>query len=375
MRSSPSVKHLAQTGPMRILEVSESFATGTMEVIREIAAGATAQGHRVAIAYGKRPETPADLRGQIPDEVELIELPWTGRTMRTQLRTIPELRRTCRVWRPDVIHLHSSFAGFIGALSVTRLAPSIYTPHGYSFLGARPGATRIAYRLAERLVARRVAVVGAVSESEARRAREVGARSVVVVPNGIADLDPDRLSLGRVPPPRGRPLVVSMGRIVPQRRPDETARILHAVSDLADTLWIGGPGVDPALEDDVRSAGIEVTGWTDRDRALERLAEATVFLNWSAWDSHPLTVLEAMAFDVLVIASDIEANRDLVGADQVGASEEDGIAMLRAALTDPRRREKMLAEQRRRRTAFGRERMVRDWLGLYARLASGDESR
>lgn len=356
---------------MRILEVSESFATGTMEIIREIAAGATAHGHRVAIAYGKRPETPADLRAEVPDEVELIELPWTGRTVGTQLRTIPALRRTCRAWRPDVIHLHSSFAGFIGALSVARLAPSIYTPHGYSFLGARSGATRAAYRLAERLVARRVTVIGAVSESEARRAREVGARSVVVVPNGIADLDPDRLSLGRAPASRARPLVVSMGRIVPQRRPHATARILSAVSDLADTLWIGGPGVDPTLEDDVRAAGIEVTGWIDRERAVERLAEATVFLNWSAWDSHPLTVLEAMAFDVLVIASDIEANRDLVGAGQVRASEEDAIALLRAALTDSGGREEMLREQRRRRTAFGRERMVSDWLGLYARLARG----
>lgn len=357
---------------MRILEVSESFATGTMEIICAIAAGAVEHGHQLAIAYGKRPETPADLRAHVPGEVELIELPWTGRTVGNQLRTVPALRRICRRFRPDVIHLHSSFAGLLGALSIARLAPSIYTPHGYSFLGAKSDATRAAYRLAERFVARRVTVLGAVSESEARQARDVGARSVVVVPNGIADLDPDRLSLERRPPPRARPLVVSMGRIVPQRQPHATARILRAVSDLADTLWIGGPGVDTSREHDVRAAGIEVTGWIDREPAMEQLSEATVFLNWSAWDSHPLTVLEAMAFDVLVVASDIEANRDLIGANQVAAGEEGAIELLRAALTDPDRRNQMLAEQHRRRTAFGRERMVSDWLGLYAQLASGD---
>ncbi len=359
---------------MRILEVSESFATGTMEIICAIAAGAVAQGHPAAIAYGKRPETPADLSAQVPDEVELIELPWTGRTVGNQLRTVPALRRVCREWHPDVIHLHSSFAGLLGALSIARLAPSVYTPHGYSFLGAKSGAARAAYRLAERFAAHRVTVLGAVSESEARQARQVGARSVVVVPNGIADLDPERLAAERKPPPRERPLVVSMGRIVPQRQPDSTARILRAVSDLADTLWIGGPGVDLTLEDDVRSAGIEVTGWIDRERATEQLAHATVFLNWSAWDSHPLTVLEAMALDVVVVASDIEANRDLVGADQVAASEERAIELLRAALTDPGRRNQMIAEQHRRRTAFGRERMVNEWLGLYSRLASGHAS-
>jgi glycosyltransferase involved in cell wall biosynthesis len=357
---------------MRILEVSESFATGTMEVICDIVAGAVDLGHEVAIAYGKRPETPADLRAIIPEEVELIELPWTGRTMGNQLKAITALRTICREFQPDLIHLHSSFAGFVGALSISRLAPAIYTPHGYSFLGAGSGATRAAYRLAERFVAHRVAATGAVSESEARRAREIGARSVVTVPNGIADLDPGRLSAQRTPPPRDRPLVVSMGRIVPQRQPRATAQILGALSDLADTLWIGGPGVDPSLEKDVRAAGVKVTGWIDRERAVKELAQATTFLNWSAWDSHPLTVLEAMAFDVLVIASDIEANRDLVGPDQVASNESAAIELLRATLTDPGLRAAMIAEQRQRRTAFGRDRMVGDWLGLYARLASGE---
>jgi len=360
---------------MRILEVSESFATGTMEIICAIAAGAVEQGHRLAIAYGKRPETPTDLRAQVPREVELIELPWTGRTAGNQLRTVPALRRVCRDWRPDVIHLHSSFAGLLGALSIARIAPSIYTPHGYSFLSAKSGVTRRAYRLAERFVARRVTVLGAVSESEARQAREVGARSVVVVPNGIPDLDPDRLSLERRPPPRARPLVVSMGRIVPARLPHATIRILQAVSDLADTMWIGGPGADLSLEDDVRAAGIEVTGWMDRDSAVERLAEATVLLNWSAWDSHPLSVLQAMAHDVAVIASDIEPNSDLLGTGQVAGSEAAAIELLRAVLTDPATRKEMLAEQHRRRSAFGQERMVNEWLGLYSSLASQDAGR
>ena len=87
---------------------------------------------------------------------------------------------------------------------------------------------------------------------------------------------------------------------------------------------------------------------------------------------HPLSVLQAMAHDVVVIASDIEPNSDLVGTAQVAGSEAAGIELLRAALTDPARREEMLAEQRRRRTAFGRERMVSDWLGLYSSLASED---
>ena len=57
----------------------------------------------------------------------------------------------------------------------------------------------------------------------------------------------------------------------------------------------------------MQTLGVPVTGWLDREEAVDRLSQATVLLNWSAWDSHPLGVLEAMAFNVLVIGSGIEA--------------------------------------------------------------------
>jgi glycosyltransferase involved in cell wall biosynthesis len=352
---------------LRILEVTESFATGTMEVVRLIAEGAGRAGHRVAIAYGERPETPAHLRDRVAAEVELIPLRWTSRTLGTQVRSARQLRRLARGWKPDVIHLHSSFAGAVGAVTVSTLAPTIYTPHAYSFLADVSPPRRAAYRWIERYVAHRVALVGAVSESEARLARELGARAVEVVPNGIPELD-DRRPAPRAPRV-GPPTVVTMGRIVPQRRPLRTAQILRAVSDLADVCWIGGPGPDERLSQAVRDLEIPVTGWLDRDEAVRRLSEATVLLNWSAWDSHPLSVLEAMALDVLVIGSDIEANRTLVGADQVRGGDDDAVELLRDVLTDEDRRDAMLERQRERGGSFASARMVSDWLAIYDSLA------
>lgn len=347
---------------LRILEVTESFATGTMEVVRLIAEGAAEAGHRVAIAYGQRPETPAHLRDRVAAEVELIPLQWTSRTLGAQVRSARQLRGLGRGWRPDVIHLHSSFAGAIGAVAVSSLAPTIYTPHAYSFLADISRPRRAVYRWVERYVASRVALVGAVSASEARLARELGAKRVEVVPNGIPELD-------RGPVPRaprvGHPLVVTMGRIVPQRRPVRTAQILGAVSDLADACWIGGPGPDQRLTQAVRDLEIPVTGWLERDEAVRRLSEATVLLNWSGWDSHPLSVLEAMALDVLVIGSDIEANRTLIGVDQVRGTDRDAVELLRDVLTDEDRRDAMLERQRERRGSFASARMVTDWLAIY----------
>ncbi len=85
-----------------------------------------------------------------------------------------------------------------------RGAPVVFTPQAYAFTmsdqGAAPGR---AYRLAESFASRRAAVVGACSADEARLARQLGARHVETVPNGIPELDepglPDRASPG----PRG----------------------------------------------------------------------------------------------------------------------------------------------------------------------------
>jgi glycosyltransferase involved in cell wall biosynthesis len=361
-RSNPS---------MRVLEVTESFATGTMEVVRLVAEGAACEGHRVAIAYGERPETPVDLRKEVADHVELVALPWTGRTARTQVHAAHALRRLCRAWKPDVIHLHSAFAGFVGATAVTSFAPTVYTPHGYSFLGAKSPLRRAAYRFAEGVIARRVQMIGAVSEHEARLARSLGARVVEVVPNGIPELDRAREPSGSATTTPGRPTVVTAGRIVSARRPLATARILHSLADVAEVCWIGGPGPDPLLEERVRELGVPVTGWLDREEAVRRLSEATVLLHWSEWDSHPLSVLEAMAFDVPVVGSDIEANRELLGDEQVRATEEDAMQLVRALVSDNGNgcRRAMLDRQRRRRGRFAATRMVHDWLRIYAALA------
>ena len=77
-----------------------------------------------------------------------------------------------------------------------------------------------------------------------------------------------------------------------------------------------------------------------------------------------------MAFDVLVIGSGIEANRELVGPKQVCGSTEQAGEILREVLTDPDLRHELLADQAARGRRFAASRMVGDWLRIYERLAA-----
>src|SRR3954467_14287150 len=86
-----------------------------------------------------------------------------------------------------------------------------------------------------------------------------------------------------------------------------------------------------------------------RPPGRERLGAATAYLHWSAWDGRSLAVLEAMACDVVVVASDIAANREVLSPEQVCATEEGAAELLRAVVTDEDARERLLAGQRTRR--------------------------
>jgi glycosyltransferase involved in cell wall biosynthesis len=350
---------------MRVLLVTEASGSGTLGVVTALAAGMADAGHEVTLAYGERPETPAELR--VPAAVRLVALPWARRTPRAQVAAARALRALAARLQPDVIHLHSSFAGALGSLCLHG-TPLVYTPHGYAFgRSSDSRAARAVYRLAERFIARRC-TVAAVSEAEAALARTVlGAPRVSVVRNGIPDLDAG--SDPRPPAERDGVLVVGSGRVGPARRPAESARILAAVRDVADVRWIGDAPGDEAAP--LHAAGVPVTGWLEHADALAELGRATVLLHYSAWDGAPLAVLEAIARDVVVVASDIPPNRELLGPEQVCADEAAAVALIRAVLADAELRERLLVSQRERGRTRGAARMVQDCLDLYANVLGG----
>ncbi|HYM56997.1 MAG TPA: glycosyltransferase [Solirubrobacteraceae bacterium] len=354
---------------MHILHVSESFASGTLEVIRTLSNRLVAEGHAVTVAYGARPETPADVAALFDPRVELLALPWRRRTLRAQVAAGRALRRLVADLRPNVVHLHSSFAGAVGAAALGGRRPGsarlVYTPHGSALLRHSDGRLqRTGYRLVERFVARRVSVIGAVSKAEARVARTLrGQARVEVVPNGLPELDERGTP---APEPRPAPLVVGMGRLGAARPAASVARILGALRDVATPMWIGD-AIRPEDAAVLREHGVEVTGWLDRELALEQLAAATACLHWSAWDGQAMVILEALALDVVAIASDVEANREVLGDAQVCADEDEAVALLRSIVEDPAVREVLLRAQRGRRAAYGAQRMTDSWLRLYTR--------
>jgi glycosyltransferase involved in cell wall biosynthesis len=350
---------------MRILHVTEASIAGTLRMVETLCGGLALKGHDVTLAFGRgRPETPDTIGRDSGAPFRLEPVDWERRNITTQVRAGRQLRELVRRLQPDVIHLHSAFAGLVGGF-LDHSCPHVYTPHGWASTHRDWRFQRLLGSGVDRFAIARSDLVGVVSDSEAAVGRRMGAKRLTVVPNGVVEFDDaqPRSAAART----GRAVVVAGGRLVESRRPAASARILRELRDVADVRWIGGGGQPSAL-DEVRELGIEVTGWLPHSEAAAQISSATAYLHWSASDGQSVAVLEAMARDVVVIGSDIPANRELLDRSQLFEREEDAVQMLRRVVESPELQACLVASQRKRGAAHGADRMVQAWTEVYDQL-------
>lgn len=216
-----------------------------------------------------------------------------------------ELAVLCRRLRPDVVHANSSKAGVLARLAAwaTGVRARIFTAHGWAF-AAHHGAASKAYLWADRAMRPLTTTTICVAENERRigiEARTCAPARTVVIANAV---DVAAAPLAR--PGDGPPVVVSVGRL---QHPKDSATLLRAAARLGGRDWrleLVGDGPDrPALESLHRELGLEgrVRFAGERDDVPELLSRAAVFVLSSRSEGMPLSVLEAMAAGLPVVAS------------------------------------------------------------------------
>lgn len=222
---------------------------------------------------------------------------------------------------PDVLHANSlHFQSSIAAALVqrSRSLPLVTTVHlaAVDRLPAALRAATTAYeRSAGRFILRRSDRVIAVSASVAAHVRSLGMPGdrIVTVPNGV-DHDafaPDRQNRHDVPH------LVMVGRLIVNKGPELFVDALAQLRDggVAFTAALIGEG--PMRDVLMRKAGslrltdrLEFPGHvTDVARELRR---ADILVRPSLTEGMPLSVLEAMASGVCVVASEVPGTTDLV---------------------------------------------------------------
>jgi glycosyltransferase involved in cell wall biosynthesis len=209
--------------------------------------------------------------------------------------------------RPHIVHVNSAKAGALGRLAawLARVPIRIYTVHGWAFR-AHHGLASLVYLWAERALRPLTTVTVCVAESERRAglaAHTCDERTTVVIRNGV---EPAAVqSAGGRP---GRPRLLTVGRL---QAPKDAVTLIRALAALRERPFeavVVGDGPDrPAVEEEIRVLGLEpaVELAGDRDDVPDLLASADLFVLSSRSEGLPLSILEAMAAGLPVVASNV----------------------------------------------------------------------
>jgi len=318
----------------KLMYVVESFATGVYSIVKDLAGNLPADKFEIILVHSLRPDTPTEYKQDFPHKhVKLIHVPMDS--VLNYMLSIPKLIKIIKIERPDIIHLHSSRAGFLGRLSGKLAGNGVmfYSPHGFSFLRSDVGRLRqnLFFRL-EQMASLLGGVVVASSEGEFQQAKKYSSQ-VVKIENFVDIATINKIASQVESEATNSPLIGTVGRITAARNPKMFTQLAQSLPNIRFT-WVGY-ALDE--EEKPRTPNITITGFLSHDEAISELAKLDVYVQTSLWEGMPIAVLEAMALGKPVVATDIIGNRDLITHGKTGflaQNSEDFVRLLRMLIDD-----------------------------------------
>ncbi|HEX6454406.1 MAG TPA: glycosyltransferase family 4 protein [Trebonia sp.] len=315
---------MCPSGVRRVTFVLGTSAGGTGAHVRMLAAGLARRGAGVRVAGPAR--TAGDLGLDAIPGAGFTAVEFGDRPRPADAMAILALRRllTAPDTRPDVVHAHGMRAGALTALALAgvgtagdRTPKLAVTVHNAPPPGG--GAASLVYLALERVVGRRADLVLAVSADLEQRMREAGARDVAraVVP-APARPAPQESGSRQPVPDDGRPLVLAVGRLAPQKGFATLLEAAMAWQHLTPRprLLIAGDGpLKAELEAKAKELTVDAEFPGHRSDIPELLASARVFVLPSLWEGQPLVLQEAFRAGVPIVASDTGGIGGLTGDD------------------------------------------------------------
>jgi len=313
------------------------------------------------------------LRGVLADDIEACGWPVAAMEQPDGLRPrlVLRLARRFRRWQADVIHSHDDRAHLYGTFAgrLARVPRLIHTRHGRSSHLSR--RQKLLVNAASRLIDHFVCV----SEDIARLAVQHGVRAdrVRSICNGI---DVDRFAY------RGSQAdgpAVLVARLSPEKDIETLLRAVALVvrQDPAFRLEIAGDGpCMPSLSQSATALGLdEHVRFLGQVRDVpELLARAGMFVLSSLTEGISLTLLEAMACGLPIVATRVGGNPEVVRDGETGflVPPENPAALAETLLRLRRDRDTCVrfgaAGRRRVEARFDVRRMVAEYEKLYAQL-------
>lgn len=350
--------------PLRVMQVVEAMTGGTRRFVLDVATGLDPEEFRQHVVMSTRRDRFA------AEDLAILEAAGVEATVLDMVRSLHPardlagfcaLRRIIGEWHPDIVHAHSSKAGFLARAAIhyghwpEKRPLALYSPHCFAFQACVGIVRQRFYLEIERLAASWTDCFVFISAGERRAALARGLTSedkVHDLPLGV-DVGQFAPNCGASREELGLPegtLVGSVGDLRPQKAPGLLVEAFARVAVRFPRAHLVLVGDGPLRSAVIRRAArlglasrVHLLG--HRTDVHQILPHIELFVMTSAWEGLPYALLEALACRRAVVVPELDGVADLVAASGAGLTFQQSrtaslAAALEAALTlAPRERE------------------------------------
>ncbi|EPL0417100.1 glycosyltransferase, partial [Serratia marcescens] len=299
---------------VKILHIAETIKGGVATIIRQLTGNAPGFDIHCIV-----PDTQvSELSGS---KASLHVFERTGRNIKSFVQLAKVFAKSYKEIRPDIVHIHSSFAGFIcrGVLLFLPNKPRVvYCPHAFSFLMDTSEFKKKCYAIIEKVLARKTDSIICVSHYEYNEAvkRGLNKHKLQVIYNGV---EPP-IDISRIDRCTGKKEgvldILFVGRLDYQKGFDVVEKVSAKLGDKCRIVVVGG-GVlsDPKLN---HRSNVHYAGWVGKEEIATFYAKADVLLMPSRWESFGLVAVEAQSYGVPVVASRCSSIPEVISEGETG---------------------------------------------------------
>ncbi|WP_234881847.1 glycosyltransferase family 4 protein [Agrobacterium larrymoorei] len=221
-----------------------------------------------------------------------------------------------RFLHPDIVHIHAVGPSLVAPLARVLRLKVVVTHHGYDYDREKWGSVeKRILRLGEWAGMRFSHARIAIAKHIADRMQDDFSKTVHFIPNGVKvdtkSLDDDVLNEFGLT--KGRYVLLVARLVAEKRQTDLIEAFSRAGLGNTKLVLVGGGDADSTYADDLHerakaNAQVVLTGPQQGRRLASLFANAGLFVLPSSHEGMPIALLEAMAYGLPVLASDIEAN-------------------------------------------------------------------
>ncbi|MCX7871514.1 MAG: glycosyltransferase, partial [bacterium] len=270
--------------------------------------------YEVVVVYSKRKETPKDFIKDFDDRIRFINI-----SMKRSINPMKninayyKLKEIINNENPDIVHLHSSIAGFLGRMACFfnryDMKKVYYNPHGLAFLQKNENyIKRMVFYMLEKIASKFGGLIIGCSKGEYEEIKKF-TDNTTYINNGV-NIDMLMKTIEKSNNQvinQNKIRIGTIGRISYQKNPKLFNEIAVNFKDY-EFVWIG----DGELREELKSENIKVTGWLKKEDVIKELVNLDIFIMTSLWEGLPIALLEAMYLSKACVVTNVIGNRDVI---------------------------------------------------------------